>query len=356
MKKTLLLLIVVAANCNLFGQAIDSADFAEQPKSIYQVFKQLGADTVVFYYNDRWQLVKPVCATRFRITRIDSVLITFTGAFVEWYSDTTKEIEGNYLDGKKEGDFKLYFPNGQLEQAGKYSNDKKTGIWEYYYENGGKHQRFEFKDNEIFIIDFWDEKGQRLVESGNGNWFGFETPEKFIRNAGKVADGRKNGTWERTIPSRKLTVNSEKYKDGNFISGKMFSPFSGTETYKNKSFCITELTPGFLAAEKFETNRCYTTPKKNNWEFAEYPGGMQNFYRQVKEKLILTSSVNTAGLIQVRTVINTEGKMTDFKPLSNTGNEYLLIGVLQSMDNWIPAKANGKPMIQPKIISFEISN
>jgi hypothetical protein len=52
--------------------------------------------------------------------------------------------------------------------------------------------------------------------------------------------------------------------------------------------------------------------------------------------------------------IDKEGKMTNFKPVSNIGYELDLIRVLQTMENWTPSKANGKPTIEPKIISFEI--
>jgi hypothetical protein len=52
--------------------------------------------------------------------------------------------------------------------------------------------------------------------------------------------------------------------------------------------------------------------------------------------------------------IDAEGKMTNFKPVSDIGYEFDLIRALQTMDKWTPTKVNGKPTIQPKVISFEI--
>ena len=354
MKRILILIFFVLSIGNLFSQTNNSKDFEEGPASIEEVIRQLGSDTVVFYYNDRWQLVKPICATIFRISRVDPVLATFTGKFVDYYSsDSTKAIEGNYSKGKKEGRFNIYFPNGQLAQFGNYANDKKSGIWQYFYEDGTKRQILDFLENEVLIKEFWNEDGKKLVESGNGEWFTYESSEKFIKTSGEILDGRKNGTWKNTIPSRGMTTNIEKYKEGKFISGKMISMIGGTESYKDTLYCSIEKIPSFLTAEQFQMNRCFKN-QKNNWEFAKYPGGMDRFYRQIREKIVLNGPILKRGVIRVQTTIDTDGKMTNFKPASDIGYEFDLIRVLQTMDDWIPTKINGKPTIQPKIISFEI--
>ena len=354
MKRLLTLIFFVLSLDNLYSQINDSANFEAHPTSVHEVIRQLDSDTMVFYYNDRWQLVKPICGTIFRISRVDTVLLTFTGKFVDYYSfDSTIAIEGNYTKGKKEGRFNIYFPNGQLAQFGMYVNDKKSGIWEYFYEDGIKRQILDFQDNEILIKEFWNEEGKKLVESGNGKWFTYESSEKFMKTSGEVLNGQKNGTWKNTILSRNMTTNIEKYKEGKFISGKMISMAGGTESYKDTLYCSIEKTPTFLTAEQFQMNRCYKN-QKNNWEFAKYPGGMDRFYKQIRERIELNGPILNRGIIRVQTTIATDGKMANFKPVSNIGYELDLIRVLQTMDNWTPTKINGKPTIQPKIISFEI--
>jgi hypothetical protein len=354
MKRIIILAVLVLLGNSLYCQTADSLNFEEEPNSINEVATALGSDTVVFYYNNRWQLVKPVCAAIFRISRVDSVLKTFTGRFADYYfSDTIKAVEGNYSNGKKEGRFSLYFPGGQLAQTGNYNNDTKDGIWEYYYQNGTKRQVLDFQSNEIFIKEFWDEEGNKLVESGNGKWFGFEPIDKFTKTSGEVLNGRKNGTWKNEIVSRKMTTNIEKYKDGKFLSGKMVSVAGGTESYKDTLYCAIERPPTFLRAEEFQTNRCFRN-QKNDVQFAKYPGGMATFYMEIREKLVLTGPIITKGMIRVQTTINAEGKMTNFKPVSNTGHEIDLIRVLQTMRNWTPKEINRKPTIEPRIISFEI--
>jgi antitoxin component YwqK of YwqJK toxin-antitoxin module len=332
---------------------MDSLNIEPLPKSIDEVIKLLGSDTVVFYYNERWQLVRPECATIFRISNFDQVLGTFAGKFTDYYyCDSTKAVEGIYLNGKKEGKFCIYFPNGQLSQTGNYSNDEKNGIWEYYYPNGNKRQILDFQNKEIFIKEFWNEKGKKLVDSGDGKWFGFQTSDNFLRTSGNVLNGKKNGIWKNIIVSGKMTTNIEKYIDGRFIRGKMLIILGETEYYKDTIYCSIEKPLTFLTAEQFQINRCYKMGK-NNWEYAEYPGGMKQFYREIREKIVLNEPI-TNGVIEVQTTIDKDGKMTNFKSISNTGHEFDLIKVLQTMSNWTPTKINGTPTIQPKIISFKI--
>lgn len=354
MKRFLTLLFFVLSFDSLYAQTKDSANFEARPTSIYEVMRQQGSDTLVFYYNDRWQLVKPVCGTIFRISRMDTVLLTFTGKFVDYYAhDSTIAVEGTYTKGKKEGLFHIYFPNGQLAQSGKYVDDQKSGIWEYFYEDGTRHQILDFRDDEILVKEFWNEEGKKLVESGNGDWFGYESSERFMKTSGEVLNGRKNGTWKNTLPSRNLTTNIEKYKEGKFISGKRISLFEKDETYKDTLYCAIEKAPTFLMAEQFQMTRC-SKLRKNNWEFATYPGGMDRFFGQIREKIVLTGPMVNRGVVRIQTTIDTDGKMTNFKPVSNTGHESDLIEVLETMENWRPTKINGKPTIQPKIISLEI--
>ena len=352
MKKAIILLTTLLS-LNLYSQSNDSIDFEAKPTSIQEVVKIQNLDTLIFYYNDRYQLVKPICATIFRISKVDTILGTFSGDFTDYYQDSTIAIEGRYVNGEKEGNFNLYFPNGQLHQAGKYVNNYKQGKWEYYYHDGTKHQTLDFKKKETLILEFWDEDGNKLVESGNGEWYGYETPEKFTKIEGSVLNGRKSGKWKRSIPSRKFTMNTEKYEDGNFIKGKESSMVNGTISYKDKMYCVVEQSPTFITAELFQLNRCYKM-QNNNWEFAKYPGGMLTFYREIHEKLVLNQPYTTRGIIKIHMTINEKGQMTNFKPISNIGYEYDLIRVLQTMKNWKPTKINGKPTIQPKIISFEI--
>jgi len=353
--KTILPIIVFVLTINyLYSQTNESVNYYEDPNSIEEVIQRLGSDSVILYYNSDWKLVKPSCASIFRISKMDKALSTFTGQFIDYFlADSTIAIEGNYSNGKKEGRFIIYYPNGQPAQFGNYINNKKSGVWEYFYEDGTKRQILDFQDNEILIKEFWNEKGKKLVESGNGEWFTYESSEKFVKTSGNVLNGRKNGTWKNTIPSRNMTINIEKYKEGKFVSGKTISIIGGTESYKDTHYCFIENTLTFLTAEKFQMYPC-TNIEKSNFEAAKFPGGEDKFFKEIQDKIVLNESMLKRGVISVRITIDTDGKMIDFEPLSNIGHEFELIQILKSMSKWIPAKINGIPTTENKIINFEI--
>jgi uncharacterized protein len=59
------------------------------------------------------------------------------GSWTEYFpGGKNKKIEANYMMGKISGKFKEYFPNGKIKAEGEYMNDKKNGMWKVYNENG----------------------------------------------------------------------------------------------------------------------------------------------------------------------------------------------------------------------------
>jgi len=354
MKKKIFFILFPLFINQLSAQNTDSLNFATPPTSFDEVVRDGNNDTVIFYFSQSWQLVKPVCASIFRTSLVDTMLLTFSGDFTDYYTlDSTIALEGNYTNGKKEGKFNFYFPNGQLKESGDYKNDFKIGIWEYFYENGERHQVLEFANNDVLIKEFWNEEGKKLVENGNGEWFTYTDSDKFVRIEGEVLNGRKNGTWKKFIPSRKVNMNIEKFKDGKLTSGKFFSTFKGTESYKDTSYCSVEEIPSYVKAESLQLSPCIR-PLNGDYEYAVYPGGMQRFYDQISRNIKISGTVNHITIIKVRMTIDSEGKMMNFVPISNTGLELSLISALQLMDKWHPAKFNGAPRSQTRLVSFTI--
>lgn len=52
------------------------------------------------------------------------------------FPPTAKIEEGKYVDGKREGLWQEYFPNGAVKYKGEYLHDRKTGKWGEYDEQG----------------------------------------------------------------------------------------------------------------------------------------------------------------------------------------------------------------------------
>ena len=65
--------------------------------------------------------------------------VPFTGKI------TGKE-QGSFKDGKEEGEWVIYYGNGQLWEKGEYKDGKKLGKWVYYWDNGQILRKGEFKD------------------------------------------------------------------------------------------------------------------------------------------------------------------------------------------------------------------
>ncbi len=327
-----------------------------QPASLDEIIKPINGDTLLFYYDDYWQLVKPACSTIFRIARVDTALPGFIGRFVDYYSDSTIAAEGNYKDGKKEGSFSLYYPNGQLEQSGEYKNNYKQGIWNYFYENGDKWQVFDFEKNDVRVLDYWDETGKKLVDSGNGIWQGYSDRDEFTEISGAILNGYRNGVWTRAIPSKKLTINIEKFENGRRISGRFNSIQMGYESYKrDTSYCSVEEQPAFVNAEIFHAAACYGASTKslygrhNKWEEASYSAGMMKYTRDIENGM--ANHRNITGKVRVQVTINEDGNITDYVALSSIGLEDQLISVLKKMQKWNPAKLNGKPIKSKLVIN-----
>lgn len=331
------------------AQNIDSLDYRQPPTSFEEVLRDGKNDTIIFFYNHHWGLAKPTCATIFRKSLIDEELMTYKGGFTDYYMlDSTIALEGNYSGGKKEGRFNWYYPNGQLRATGDYKNNMKSGIWKYYYENGLQQQVLEFSGHEIIIKEFWDETGKKMVDNGNGDWHKY-SEQHFTKIAGPVLNGRKNGTWRRTIPSENIILNVERYKEGKMISGRLTPLRGGSENYKDTSYCLIEETPDYLIAEEFKLSICYS---QNNFSYATYPGGMLRFYQQIRNKIQLTAPFLQNTKVEIQITIDDSGNMKNFNPITNTGHEMALIAVLQTMDKWYPAKRNGVEISQNKIISI----
>ena len=110
----------------------------------------------------------------------------------EYYSDNFLKAKGHVRDGKKEGLWISYYPNGEKSRETNYEkgiengswimwhengnlyieqtkvNGKTTGIWKEYYENGQIREVGEYFEDHYTPKDFWNEEGEQLLKNGNG--------------------------------------------------------------------------------------------------------------------------------------------------------------------------------------------
>jgi hypothetical protein len=58
------------------------------------------------------------------------------GLFVGYHSNGRYAGKANFKNGKWEGEWVSYYDDGKLKKKGNYNNDKKEGEWVYYLSNG----------------------------------------------------------------------------------------------------------------------------------------------------------------------------------------------------------------------------
>lgn len=62
--------------------------------------------------------------------------------------------QGNYRNGVKDGEWRMYYSNGQLEERGSFLNGKKNGEWECYSDDGKRKKVETYVDGEVISSFF----------------------------------------------------------------------------------------------------------------------------------------------------------------------------------------------------------
>jgi antitoxin component YwqK of YwqJK toxin-antitoxin module len=127
-----------------------------------------------------------------------------------YYPSGELRAQGAYVNGLKEGDWMFFFSNGKQEQKGAYKVDLPVGAWKWYYTSGALHR---------------DELYRKGKEDGRA--IEYDSTGKVI-NEGDYVDGLKNGAWL-------LTVNDHT-ESGNYVDGEKDGEWVWTYQNGQKAF------------------------------------------------------------------------------------------------------------------------
>ncbi len=87
------------------------------------------------------------------------------GTFKEFYPNGNLKREIHYIGGKIRGLFRTYYENGQVEQAAFYIHGQLDGIYQSYYDTGILHQQKEYLRGKLNgVYKAFDEKGIPFFE------------------------------------------------------------------------------------------------------------------------------------------------------------------------------------------------
>jgi len=93
------------------------------------------------------------------------------GPWKKYYPSGEVQNEITFKNNRPNGPYTTYYPNGQVEEKGTWKNNRNIGTFQRFYENGNPQQEFNFAENGKRTGDqkYFHENGQLMIE---GNWEG----------------------------------------------------------------------------------------------------------------------------------------------------------------------------------------
>ena len=184
----------------------------------------------------------------------------------------TLESEGDYAVGKKNGEWKFYFPSGKASSVGKYENDVPVGIWTYYFEDGKVSSKGEFiggRKNGYWSTYHKDGtvRSEITYSKGSGDYREYY-PGSKLKVKGQIIDGKDQGTWQYF------------YEDGKMEGECEFDHGKGTYLgyYPNGSL----QTKGQIEDDL----------RVGTWELYEQDGVLTGYYKPFYEDKNMANAIN----------------------------------------------------------------
>ncbi len=336
------------------GFALLQQAYAQQPSN----YMDKSIDGYIhLYFDQQYYLVNQNCVykTFTRVVKYDKSNGGFNSFFTDYYNNNQPALTGKYLEGKKEGEFKGFYENGIPKFTINFKGNLPDGDWKYFYPSGNIWLDLSYKNNQITIKNYFDEKGRQQIEDGKGKLRLNETVSDFnefgftgISFEGKVKNGMPDGVWSSYLNYPKNSseyIGAEQFENGKFKTSdytypKNFSP-------KNS---LVKFHPVLIAdnGEALIFKNCTIDDNQGyNLYLQTYLNNNIIFEKSdvlPQEPFEVKLDINDMG--QVKSVITSD----DLDPeLSN-----VLKHVLLTVPYFIPSYLNGKTISDTLIIKFSI--
>jgi antitoxin component YwqK of YwqJK toxin-antitoxin module len=119
------------------------------------------------------------------------------GKYREFHPNGKPFIEGQFKEGRQQGEWTYYFDNGQVNRKATYKDGKPNGSWEVYRADGTLAAKRSFKD------------GVR-----DGDWITYDATGKQPLTEEHYANGEPDGVWKTWFP------NGQQRQHASFKNGK----------------------------------------------------------------------------------------------------------------------------------------
>ncbi len=88
------------------------------------------------------------------------------GEWLRWHDNGQVRLQGEYVDGVREGLWRSWYPNGRMRGEGRLHRDRRIGTWTMWHDNGQKRSEVAY---EVGLAHgkttIWDEDGN-VIEAG----------------------------------------------------------------------------------------------------------------------------------------------------------------------------------------------
>jgi len=125
------------------------------------------------------------------------------GLWKKYYPSGVLKSEISYLGDRPNGFYSVYYSNGKLEEKGNWARNKNTGEFNRYHSNGNPQQEF-----------FFNDKG---IRNGTQRYF-HENGQISLEVA--IVDGKESGVMKRYDEKGKL-IEEKKLVDGKLVEGSI---------------------------------------------------------------------------------------------------------------------------------------
>lgn len=193
---------------------IDRVDIVRNKETIEKAgYKDLEGLIYVYTkeYTARPDSIKAIPTTKLMTAKngvwyLQSQTEPYTGSFIDYYLNGKKQGEGSMLNGKLNGERKLYYTDGQISDFMVYENGIPSGMEKRFYQDGNIMQKGEFKNGiEIGVWEMYHPNGQ-LKQRANfidGKMDG-EAISYYSTGEIKGINIYKNGDWETDKTDKQL--------------------------------------------------------------------------------------------------------------------------------------------------------
>lgn len=336
-----------------------------------------GQQKVTLFLSSDWEITNEKNHSYYRVCHYNLNDLTLDGIVEDYNKENVLLMSGFYSNGKKQGEFHFFYDNGNEKARGSFDNDSEIGEWIYFYINGSIKQKVLFMKGErpeFKLSEYFNESGNQLLKDGTGSWEseptrgGLFDSESLKVIRGEYKNYKLHGNWIMTRLSDGKIMISEKFKNGDFISCKVYNSFMDYEGTVSKPQILKKPSPyayKFSKTENFildeeafsdellyaDAETIFKTITGLHYTIKNRPAGYKYGDYALLEFIAINIKYpldaikkNMTGKVYVKVIISPNGEAKDISVLKGTNHKLLdeeALRVIGMITEWLPEIKEG---------------